>query len=179
MIKMIFLILQGACEGDERMTRRNPLIDGLLVPNLKYLSIRYCKKINILFSYSSLRSLEKLEVIHCENIEEIVSEGKIDASVDKTMFLGLQRLYLEDLPNLKAFCQGSYDFHFPSLQEVIIRDCPNMEVFSRGSCHTPKLQDVTLAMESQSSQYIQKRDLNATIKGFKAFVCVILKAQIK
>ena len=179
MIKMIFLILQGACEGDERMTRRNPLIDGLLVPNLKYLSISYCKKINILFSYSSLRSLEKLEVIYCENIEEIVSEGKIEASADKTMFPRLQCLYLEGLPNLKAFCQGSYDFDFPLLQEVIINYCPKMEVFSRGSCHAPKLQDVTMVMESHRTKYTHKGDLNATIEEFKAFVCVILKAYIE
>ena len=179
MIKMIFLILQDASEGGERMIRRNPLIDGMLVPNLTSLFIQCCNKINILFSYSSLGSLEKLEVIYCENIEEIVCEEKIEASVDKIMLPGLQHLNLRALPNLKAFCQGSYDFDFPLLQEVIINDCPNMEVFSRGSCHAPKLQDVTMVMESHRSKYTQKGDLNATIEEFKAFVCVILKAQIK
>ena len=170
-------MMQGACKGDQRQMRLDPLIDVFLFPNLRSLFIKGCNKICILFSPSSLRSLKCLEMLDlqdCENIEEIVSQEDIEASADKIMLLKLQHLLLQGLPNIKAFSQGPNDFDFPSLQKVGIEDCPSMEMFSRGSLNTPQLEDFKMKIEAHVSNYIHKGDLNATIKGFKAFVSVIL-----
>ncbi|XP_061355976.1 uncharacterized protein LOC133300448 [Gastrolobium bilobum] len=164
---------KGAYEGDHKRIKLDPFIDGSLFSNLTSLFIKACDKIYNLLSYSFLTSLEKLEVRDCKNMEEIISQEEMRTSENKiTIFPRLHHLCLGGLPNLKAFCKGSYNFNFPSLQKVEIKDCPNMEVFSRGSSDTPMLEDVTIKIETHSSNYIQRKDLNATIQGFKAFVAL-------
>ncbi|RYR04192.1 uncharacterized protein LOC107647161 isoform X1 [Arachis ipaensis] len=164
-------------EGSERILREKPFINGLLVPNLTYLYMYKCDKIKILFSFSTFGRLKNLRVSDCKNIEEIVSNKKINTSEDKVMFPKLEKLSLVSLPKLKAFCQVSYSFELSSLQEVMIDDCMNMEVFSRGSCHTTKLKNVT--MNSKATTYfecnisVQKEDqLNSTIEGFRKFMAL-------
>ncbi|MED6218323.1 hypothetical protein PIB30_025726 [Stylosanthes scabra] len=164
----------------ERIIRRNPFINGLLVPNLTSLKMYRCDKIKTLFCFSSFGSLQNLEVSDCKNIEEIVSKEKINTSADQVMFPKLETLKLESLPMLKAFCQASYAFEFPSLQKVLIEDCMNMEVFSGGSCRTTKLENVTMnsnATNSGCDIFVQKGNLNATVEGFKAFMA--LREEIK
>jgi len=48
-----------------------------------------------------------------------------------------------------------------------------MELFSRGDSYTPNLEDLTIKIESLSSNYIQKKDINSVIRGFKSFVSLI------
>lgn len=107
-------------------------------------------------------------------MQEIIShEEEIEeSSSNKITFPNLKNLLLDELPQLKAFCLGSYKFYFPSLQIVIITNCPNMEVFSRGFLNTPKLETVTLVIESFHRDYIHmsNSNINATIQGFKEFV---------
>jgi len=163
--------------GVQASLRHHPLIDEALFPNLTSLLIEECNKINILFSHSTLSSLEhlqKLEVRHCKNMEEIISNQEdIEATNDKIMFRALQHLLLKELPNLKAFFEGHYNLDFPSLKKVCIEDCPNMEVFSRGDSDTPRLEDFNIKIESLSSNYIQRKDINSVIRGFKSFVSLI------
>ncbi|MED6125908.1 hypothetical protein PIB30_073124 [Stylosanthes scabra] len=119
--------------------------------------------------------MKNLEVSYCKNIEEIVSKEKINTSADQVMFPKLETLNLESLPKLRAFCVASYAFEFPSLRKVNIEDCMNMEVFSGGSCRTTKLDYVTMNSKATNSGcdiFVQKRDLNATVEGFKAFMAL-------
>ncbi|GAU21775.1 hypothetical protein TSUD_329000 [Trifolium subterraneum] len=112
---------------------------------------------------SGLKHLQKLEVRDCQNMEAI-----IEASSSKIVFHALQHLVLIELPNLKAFSQCHNNLDFPSLQKVEIEDCPNMEVFSRGFSDTPKLEDLSIKIESANNNYIHIQDIVAS-QGFKMF----------
>lgn len=157
--------------------RCHRLMDESLFPNLTSLFIESCNKISILISHSSLGSLEHLEILvvrNCKNIEEIVSP---EESSNEIMFNKLSYLFLEKLPNLKSFCRSSYNFFFPSLQKVKIKYCPNMEDFSLGSSATPMLGNVTMKQSSLKLKgYIQKRGIKDIVRGFKAFVRLILQS---
>ncbi|GAU21772.1 hypothetical protein TSUD_328970 [Trifolium subterraneum] len=163
-------------EGDHIRITCHPLMDESLFPNITSLFIEACHKVNILFSHSSmsgLKHLQKLEVRDCENMEEIIfHQEKIEASSSKIVFHALQHLLLIKLPNLKAFSQCHNNLDFPSLQKVNIEDCPNMEVFSRGFSDTPMLEDLSIKIES-ANNYIHIQDINAVIQGFKSFLSLI------
>jgi hypothetical protein len=162
---------------DHVSSRCRPLIDEALFPNLTSLLIKTCNNINILFSHSimcSLEHLQKLEVRQCENMVEIISnQEEIEATNNKIMLPALQHLLLKKLPSLEAFFQGHHNLDFPSLEKLDIEDCPNMELFSRGDSYTPNLEDLTIKIESLSCNYIQKKDINSVIRGFKSFVSLI------
>ncbi|CAJ2674373.1 unnamed protein product [Trifolium pratense] len=161
------------CVGDHQRIRCHPFMDEPLFPNLTSLIVLACNKIRILFSRSSLDSLEhleELEVRNCKNMQEIVSQEELEASSNKITLLRLKHLILWHLPNLKAFCLSSYNLFFPSLQKVKIYDCLNMEVFSQGFSNTPKLEDFSMRTKSLNRKFMHTRDINATIRGFKAFV---------
>ncbi|MED6139054.1 hypothetical protein PIB30_080271 [Stylosanthes scabra] len=158
--------VMGACEGNQLQLVPFIDVDVFLFSNLRSLVIRGCNKIHILFSSSSLESLrclEHLKLEYCDNIVEIVSANKI-------VFPKLEKLFLEGLPKLKSFSQGPNDMDFPSLQTVEIIYCPSMGMFSQGSSNTPKLKHFKMKIGLYTSEYVYNGDLNATIKGFKAFV---------
>ncbi|KAI4346781.1 hypothetical protein L6164_007649 [Bauhinia variegata] len=163
---------QGACNDAWRKMRHGPLIDGFLFPNLRYLAIVGCNRICALFSPSSSASLvclQELEIRDCENIKEIVTKEETQPWVNKIVFHKLHHLKLERLSNLCAFCQGSYDFDFPSLQVVIFGNCHMMELFSYGSSYTPKLENVTMEIE-QINKIISIGDLNAAAQLSKGIL---------
>ncbi|XP_024625751.1 probable disease resistance protein At4g27220 [Medicago truncatula] len=167
--------LQGM---DKTRIRSAPVIDGHLFPYLKSLIMESCNKISVLLSFSSMRYLERLEKLHvlnCRNLNEIVSQEESESSEEKIVFPALQDLLLENLPNLKAFFKGPCNLDFPSLQKVDITDCPNMELFSRGLCSAQNLEDINICQnELCITSYINKNDMNATIQRSKA--CVELKS---
>jgi hypothetical protein len=166
--------LQGM---DQTRIRRAPVIEGHLFPYLKSLIMKSCDTISVLLSFSSMRCLEHLEKLHileCKNINEIVSQEESELNGEKIVFPALQHLLLENLPTLKAFFQGPCNLDFPSLQKVDIKNCPNMEVFTRGFCSTHKLEDIIIEFESLRSSYIHKNGMNATIQRFKSCVSLVL-----
>lgn len=95
-------------------------------------------------------------------------------SENKIVLQGLHHLKLIGLSNLRAFCQGSLNFEFPSLREVLIRDCNNMEAFSYGSLHSPKLEKVTLEIGVYKYDYVEMGDLNDFAQLYKRLVCPTL-----
>ncbi|MED6185080.1 hypothetical protein PIB30_053591 [Stylosanthes scabra] len=166
---------ERASSEEERNTRLAPLINGFQFPNLKHIAIMGCNKMRCLFSPSTSKSLVNLmdlEICACGDIEEIVVSLEEDTTkVNKIVFHHLQHLKLENLPKLKAFCKGSYDFDFPLLHEVFLKNCHMMEIFSSGSSYTPKLDKVTMEIGNVSKN-IWMGDLNATMplcKGMLKF----------
>ncbi|XP_054787059.1 uncharacterized protein LOC129293242 isoform X1 [Prosopis cineraria] len=159
---------------EKRMIRNDPSINYLWFSHLTYLGIKECQKINCLFSPSSSASLvclQELEICNCENIKEIVSKQEIHEGFFKIMFPRLQRLKLEHLSNLEAFCHSSYDLDFPLLQEVCFGNCHRMEIFSNGFATTPKLNGITMKV-GKLTNIIWMGDLNTTAqlsKGLLAF----------
>ncbi|MED6204774.1 hypothetical protein PIB30_012011 [Stylosanthes scabra] len=155
-------------QGDHQRISNFPALNGCLFQKLTSLTMQNCDNIIVLLSLSPLRTLEcleKLEVMHCKNVEQIISQEELETSENKLMFPKLQNLVLCYMPDIKAFCQSSCLLDFPSLRKLAIEYCPKIEVFSGGSCHTPKLEDVQIT-GPHGSNHIQNGDLNATIQGF-------------
>ncbi|XP_020989450.1 uncharacterized protein LOC110276728 [Arachis duranensis] len=170
---------RASSSEEERNTRLDaPLINGFQFPNLRHIAIMGCNKMSCLFSPSTSKSLVHLQVLEicgCGDIEEIVSfedTNKVMSVIsNKFVFHNLQHLKLENLPKLKAFCKGSYDFDFPLLHEVFLKNCHMMEIFSCGSSYTPKLDKVTMEIGNVAKN-IWMGDLNATMplcKGMLTF----------
>ncbi|XP_020960313.1 uncharacterized protein LOC107647161 isoform X3 [Arachis ipaensis] len=142
---------------------------------LTSIEIARCNNLKCVMSYSVAKSLveiKELKVKNCEMIEEIVKkeeEGKImnmgAGCKDKTLFPKLEKLSLENLPNLRCFCYGDYDYDiplsnenedkkkqeqvqvsFPQLKEISLTGVPNLQCFCGGSY------DYDLMLLSPSSQ---------------------------
>ncbi|ESW23449.1 hypothetical protein PHAVU_004G048000 [Phaseolus vulgaris] len=167
-------IHEATSNEEIRIMRVEPLINGFIFPNLTYLAISSCNKVSCLFSPSTSTSfvrLVELDISGCREIEEIVSTEETQGNVTKIVFHSLQRLKLENLPKLKAFCQGSYGFDFPSLHEVLVKNCHMMETFSHEPSYSPKLEGVIMEIGSITKN-MWMGDLNATVplcKGLLAF----------
>ncbi|KAI3732119.1 hypothetical protein L1987_63317 [Smallanthus sonchifolius] len=111
--------------------------------NLKTLYISTCHLLEYIFTFSTLKSLKKLEELSiekCKAMKVIVSEENGDES-SKVVLPRLKSIKLDDLPNLVGFFLGvNIDFEFPSLDDVEISDCPQMMVFTSGESKAPKLE---------------------------------------
>ncbi|KAL8090039.1 hypothetical protein AgCh_039487 [Apium graveolens] len=88
--------------------------------------------------FRSLQQLQRLVIINCALLEEIVEDVKGDehAEMDTQTIFGLEQLksvFFSCLPNLKSFIHGSnYECYMPSLKEVEVRNCGLLSLF-RGS----------------------------------------------
>ncbi|XLT62765.1 hypothetical protein HN873_019289 [Arachis hypogaea] len=142
---------------------------------LTSIEIARCNNLKCVMSYSVAKSLveiKELEVKNCEMIEEIVKKEEEEKIMnmgagckDKTLFPKLEKLSLENLPNLRCFCYGDYDYDiplsnenedkkkqeqvqvsFPQLKEISLTGVPNFQCFCGGSY------DYDLMLLSPSSQ---------------------------
>ena len=86
-------------------------------PNLLHLEVKSCRNLKSVFPLSIAKSLPKLSMLKvwdCQMMEEIVvfttnESDKLSQEPNETRvmtFPWLARLFLEDLPSLKCFCQG-------------------------------------------------------------------------
>ncbi|XP_074359523.1 uncharacterized protein LOC141698647 isoform X2 [Apium graveolens] len=113
---------------------------SLCFPQLKALSIsNFGGSVLITISgFRSLQQLQRLVIINCALLEEIVEDVKGDehAEMDTQTIFGLEQLksvFFSCLPNLKSFIHGSnYECYMPSLKEVEVRNCGLLSLF-RGS----------------------------------------------
>ncbi|XLR11206.1 hypothetical protein S83_039144 [Arachis hypogaea] len=130
--------------------------------SLKELYVENCKGMTHLITSSvakSLMQLEKLIVINCEMIMDVVNVDEEGAEED-IIFENLEYLQLSTLISLRSFCYGKHALIFPSLIRFIVEACPQIEVFSPGSIIAPYLR--TVEVENQRKQW--KGDLNTTIE---------------
>lgn len=165
--------------------RRHPFLG-----NLKVLEVCRCNKLTYVFSHSvakGLVQLQRLIVVDCEMLEEIISiQGRC------IKFPHLFYLELADLSGLVAFCKAPndaefpnsnslemegtsktshepildkkamYSLEFPLLKHVKIKVCPKMVRFSYGQVCTPILQSVIINDERKPLT----EDLDRTIQHF-------------
>ncbi|KAM5554283.1 hypothetical protein ABKV19_022591 [Rosa sericea] len=109
--------------------------------NLTDISLWECNSVRIVLSPSISRGLVKLKELRirrCQKIEEIVAaaaEG--EETEDNNMFPQLSKLVLEDLPSLRSFSQGKYNFEWPLMKYIDIGKC-YMKHFCFGSLSTPR-----------------------------------------
>ncbi|KAG2694938.1 hypothetical protein I3760_08G167500 [Carya illinoinensis] len=136
--------------------------------NLTGLEILHCHGlINLLTSSTAktLVQLERMTVIDCKRITEIVAMEDIGETNVAIIFNELRYLELRGLPNLTHFCSGPYSFGFPSLDKVIVRCCPEMKTFSHGVLSTPMLTAVydDYIWDSRHNSHWE-HDLNTTTR---------------
>lgn len=111
---------------------------SLCLPQLKVLNISNFGG-SVLLTISGFRSLQQLQrlmIINCALLEEIVEDikGGEHAEMDtKTIFrlLELNSVFFSCLPNLKSFIHGAnYECYMPSLKEVEVRNCGLLSLFT-------------------------------------------------
>ncbi|KAL5159758.1 putative disease resistance protein [Glycine soja] len=115
---------------------------------------------------TSLPNLRILRISECHELEEICgssNEGDV-AVLDEIAFMKLEELTLNNLPRLRSFCQGSYDFRFPSLQIVRLERCPMMETFCQGNITTPSLTKVEYGSYDYRHEDHWYGSLNTTVR---------------
>ena len=117
----------------------------------------------------SLVQLTRLEIRHCERIEEIITkqEGEGEDDVEKEIvFQKLRYLKLQRLKSLRSFCSHCYTLVFPSLQEVTIQQCDRMSMFCPGDIHTPLLKGVAFEEkeEQKEDEKLWDTNLNKTVQ---------------
>ena len=133
--------------------------------NLRLLEVRECNNLTNLFSPSIanlLVMLEQIKVLKCEKIQEILAISREEEKEEKVLFYQVNLILLEDLPNLKCFCNEANAFEWPSLQKMTIIRCPNLRTFVQANLKTPELEGVYEDEEFKTRHW--KGDLNATIE---------------
>uniref|UniRef100_A0A2N9GN29 Uncharacterized protein n=1 Tax=Fagus sylvatica TaxID=28930 RepID=A0A2N9GN29_FAGSY len=118
--------------------------------------------------------LEEIQVIDCQEIEEILARAREEDGEEKdiVLFNKVNSLVLMDLPNLKCFCNEANALEWPSLKKVGVIRCPNLRTFVPANIKTPELEGVYEAYRYDDSFYKfefkehaqWKGDLNATIE---------------
>ncbi|XP_062021392.1 probable disease resistance protein At4g27220 [Rosa rugosa] len=139
----------AAAEGDEETE------DDNIFPQLRYLSLDNLPNLRSFSSFRkcSLRTLlspsiarglvklQRLEIENCEKIEEIAAAAAAEGdeeTEDDNIFPQLTYLRLEDLPNLRSFSQGKYNFNWTLVKKITIQGCGNMKKFCFGSVSIPR-----------------------------------------
>ena len=114
--------------------------------NLRSLKVEGCNNLTYLFSPSIAKllvMLEEIEVMKCQKIEEILAKAREEEREEKdVLFYKVNLILLEDLLNLKCFCNEANAFGWPSLRKVGVIRCPNLRTFVPASLKTPKLEGV-------------------------------------
>uniref|UniRef100_A0A2N9G551 Uncharacterized protein n=1 Tax=Fagus sylvatica TaxID=28930 RepID=A0A2N9G551_FAGSY len=118
--------------------------------------------------------LEEIQVIDCQEIEEILARAREEEGEEKdiVLFNKVNSLVLMDLPNLKCFCNEANALEWPSLKKVGVIRCPNLRTFVPANIKTPELEGVYEDYRYDDSFYKfefkehaqWKGDLNATIE---------------
>ncbi|GKV45636.1 hypothetical protein SLEP1_g52698 [Rubroshorea leprosula] len=131
------------------------------LPSLKEVYVDGCPGLENLVSYTTAKSLKRLErmrIEDCDSVKEIV-ECLEDNVKDGIVFSQLNFLQLHGLPKLSSFCTRKCDFELPSLKQVFVTGCPQMKYFSMGNTVTKELQNVHYEWEGHGVG-----DLNSTIQ---------------
>jgi len=131
--------------------------------NLKQLRVKLCERMEYLFTFSTLKSLVKLETLiikNCESIKEIVIKENEDGC-DEMVFGRLRSIKLNCLPRLVSFYSGNATLQCSYLKKVMVAKCPNMKTFSEGVIKVPNFLGIKTSKDSDLTFH---GDLNATIQ---------------
>ncbi|KAJ7950383.1 Disease resistance protein [Quillaja saponaria] len=140
-----------------------------ILENLQHLELRKCSSLIKLapftISLRNLKSLERMRIINCESMEEIVANEEDEKGIvaHEIVFERLKFLKLHSLPRLTSFCTGSnFVFNFLALERVIVTQCPMMTTFSPGVIRAPLLKAIFGTKEMDKPRWYD--DLNTTIE---------------
>ncbi|XP_031285180.1 probable disease resistance protein At4g27220 [Pistacia vera] len=116
-----------------------------------------CRKIKYVFPSSiakSLQTLQHLEIMHCEVLEEIVEEEE-EAKDVNFAFPQVTFLELQNLPKLAAFYPGIHTCELPMLKRLEIKKCEKFTSkylsFQENSLHIPEPKPLCLEHKINSN----------------------------
>ncbi|XP_031258417.1 uncharacterized protein LOC116116492 [Pistacia vera] len=119
--------------------------------NLTRFILMSCGKIKYVFPYSivkSLHTLQHLEIMDCEVLEEIVAEEEGAKTTVNFAFPQVTYLRLEKLPNLAAFYSGIHTCELPMLKRLVVKECEKFTSkylsFQENSFHIPEPKSLCL-----------------------------------
>ncbi|XP_050159435.1 probable disease resistance protein At4g27220 isoform X2 [Malus sylvestris] len=115
------------------------ITEEVVLPKLTSLVVDGCDRLTFVLSSSMARNLvqlQKLEIIKCESMEEIVSTKEYGEEKTDGMFCKLQHLKLKYLPKLSRFCSVSCNVQFLSLESLELEGCKEL----KGFVFDPKLE---------------------------------------
>ncbi|KAL3009270.1 hypothetical protein AAZX31_07G074700 [Glycine max] len=108
--------------------------EGILsFQNLQEVLVANCEKLKTVFPTELAKrivKLEKLEIRHCEVLQEIVEEANaITEEPTEFSFPHLTSLNLHMLPQLSCFYPGRFTLECPALNHLEVLSCDNLEKF--------------------------------------------------
>ncbi|XP_052297103.1 disease resistance protein RPS2-like [Citrus sinensis] len=101
--------------------------------NLTRLIVWRCHKLKYIFSASmigSLKQLQHLDIRHCEDLQEIISENRADQVIPYFVFPQLTTLGLQYLPKLRCLYPGMHTSEWPALESLLVRHCDKLKIFA-------------------------------------------------
>ena len=102
--------------------------------SLTRLVVWYCDKLKYIFSASmigSLKQLQHLDIRHCEDLQEIISENRADQVTNSySVFPQLTTLRLQDLPKLRCLYPGMHTLEWPALEMLLVHHCDKLKIFA-------------------------------------------------
>nr|XP_011465964.1 PREDICTED: uncharacterized protein LOC101311209 isoform X2 [Fragaria vesca subsp. vesca] len=121
--------------------------------NLTKLYIASCGSLRYLLSPSiagRLVKLQTLQIQNCQKMEAIVAADEGEDTENESMLPRLDRLDLNNLPNLGSFSQGRYTFDWPLVTWIWINECNKMNKFCSGSLRISRAVDITVHNSGES-----------------------------
>ncbi|XP_052297089.1 uncharacterized protein LOC112497062 [Citrus sinensis] len=102
--------------------------------SLTRLIVWRCHKLKYIFSASmigSLKQLQHLDIRHCEDLQEIISENRADQVTNSySVFPQLTTLRLQDLPKLRCLYPGMHTLEWPALEMLLVHRCDKLKIFA-------------------------------------------------
>lgn len=133
--------------------------------NLFSVKVTNCENLKHVFPLSVARDLFQLHFLEISDcgLEEIIAKGQEEEEeLMGLVFPKLVSLKFVNLPELRFFCTGNYNFRFPMLNQLYVVECPAMETFSHGILRASILRKVCLTQKGDQCYW--EGDLNTTIR---------------
>ncbi|XLU80620.1 hypothetical protein S245_004040, partial [Arachis hypogaea] len=101
--------------------------------NLQQLTVKFCRKLKVLFPMAiarNLKMLEQLEVSSCDELREIVEkDGGGGGGTENFVFPYLTKMDVHNLPQLAHFYDGKFTLECPELNYLYPFLCDKFELF--------------------------------------------------
>ncbi|XP_057460991.1 disease resistance protein At4g27190-like isoform X1 [Actinidia eriantha] len=135
-------------------------------PNLKIVQVEGCRNLRSLLPVTTVRSLQqlnKITIIKCELLVEIIShvqEGE-DEDDDEILLPKVKSFEVRDMSSLKRLCSENFSLNLPGLKDLVVDRCPMMGTFATdgpayGLRSASKLKKVQVDGQTLSATAIQQ-----------------------
>ena len=78
----------------------------------------------------SIKQIQHLDIRHCEDLQEIISENRADEEIPNFAFSQLTTLRLKDLPKLRYLYPGMHTSEWPALEILLVYRCDKLNILA-------------------------------------------------